>query len=141
MADDKKSLEAFKAYEDGKQRRYNLLFAVNGGAFAIAKLLRGKETADLGQLTPWLLSLGMIAFTFIMAWDIFAFGGKMQQKVKDDDGLDVFTDAGKAVLVLLVGLICAGWVLVALPHCGQTSSTLDQSIGISLDSRPPWGLR
>jgi hypothetical protein len=28
----------FRAYEDGKHRRYELLFAVNGGAFAIAKL-------------------------------------------------------------------------------------------------------
>jgi hypothetical protein len=28
-----------KAYEDGKHRRYGLLFAVNGGAFAIARLL------------------------------------------------------------------------------------------------------
>jgi hypothetical protein len=30
-----------KAYEAGKDRRYKLLFAVNGGAFIIAKLLIG----------------------------------------------------------------------------------------------------
>ena len=30
--------EAFKLYEDGKHRRYQLLFAVNGGAFAIGRL-------------------------------------------------------------------------------------------------------
>jgi hypothetical protein len=27
--------ESFKAYEDGKHRRYSLLFAVNGGAFGL----------------------------------------------------------------------------------------------------------
>ena len=29
--------EAFKIYEDGKHRRYSLLFAVNGGVLAILK--------------------------------------------------------------------------------------------------------
>ena len=31
--------ELFDTYEVGKHRRYSLLFAVNGGAFAVAKLL------------------------------------------------------------------------------------------------------
>jgi hypothetical protein len=34
-----------KVYEEGKQRRYNLLFAVNGGAFAVVQLLA--DSADL----------------------------------------------------------------------------------------------
>jgi len=29
----------FELYENGKHRRYSLLFSINGGAFAIAKFL------------------------------------------------------------------------------------------------------
>ena len=46
--------EAFDLYENGKHRRYSLLFSVNGGAFAIAKLLAGGPGTDpvvLGHLT------------------------------------------------------------------------------------------
>ncbi|MFL5492904.1 MAG: hypothetical protein ACJ8DC_00825, partial [Gemmatimonadales bacterium] len=56
--------DSFKSYEDGKHRRYTLLFAVNGGAFAIAKLYAEKNApAVLGQLSLRELSLGMFAFT------------------------------------------------------------------------------
>jgi hypothetical protein len=34
--------EASELYENGKHRRYSLLFSVNGGAFAIAKLVCGE---------------------------------------------------------------------------------------------------
>jgi hypothetical protein len=43
MPEEKKIPESFKAYEDGKHRRYNLLFAVNGGAFAVAKLFADEK--------------------------------------------------------------------------------------------------
>jgi hypothetical protein len=52
-------------YEDGKHRRYSLLFSVNGGAFAVAKLLvgaEGKTTTVLGRLTLPELSWGMILY-------------------------------------------------------------------------------
>jgi hypothetical protein len=104
--------EAFKAYEDGKQRRYNLLFAVNGGAFAVAKLLHAKEPPDLGHLTTPSLSIGMIAFTLVMGWDIFEFGRKMRTAFS----LDVFKSVGKTVLGVIIALICAGWALVAWPR-------------------------
>lgn len=39
--------ESSKAYEDGKHRRYSLLFAANCGAFAIAQLLTAKGTATV----------------------------------------------------------------------------------------------
>jgi hypothetical protein len=39
MAEEPRIPDIFRAYEEGKHRRYNLLFAVNGGAFAVAKLL------------------------------------------------------------------------------------------------------
>ena len=34
--------DALELYENGKHRRYSLLFSVNGGAFAIAKILADK---------------------------------------------------------------------------------------------------
>src|SRR5438876_199133 len=111
-SEDNKLPEAFKAYEDGKHRRYNLLFAVNGGAFAVAKLLYGKDAApNLGHLSLLLLSVGMIAFTFIMGVDIFNFGSKMRCNYS----LKVFGRVGKTVLVVICGLICTGWALVAWP--------------------------
>lgn len=102
--------ESFKAYEDGKHRRYSLLFAVNGGAFAVAKLFSDPQNANvLGSLTLRELSLGMILFTIVMVVDIFMFGEKMRTKYLPDD----FGWQGKAVLLLLGVLICGGWFLVA----------------------------
>lgn len=37
MSEEKNVLESFRAYEDGKHRRYSLLFAVNGGALAMSQ--------------------------------------------------------------------------------------------------------
>jgi hypothetical protein len=72
--------ESFKFYEDGKHRRYSLLFAVNGGAFAIAKLHAEKNAvAVLGDLTLERLSFGMILFTVVMVVDIFIFGQRMRE--------------------------------------------------------------
>ena len=116
MSEEKKVPESFKAYEDGKHRRYSLLFAVNGGAFAVAKLFSDAKifsdpkTANvLGSLTLRQLSLGMILFTIVMVVDIFMFGEKMRTKYLPD----AFGWQGKAVLLLLGVLICAGWFLVA----------------------------
>lgn len=72
--------ENFKSYEDGKLRRYNLLFAVNGGAFAIVKLFAEKNAAAvLGHLSLRQLSIGMIVLTIVMVVDIFMFGEKMRR--------------------------------------------------------------
>ena len=102
-------------YEDGKHRRYSLLFSVNGGAFAVAKLLVGADGKAnvLGYLTLPELSLGMILFTAIMAADIYAFGSKM----RDDFSLEVFNWKGQSVLVSIAVIICAGWFLVAFNPC------------------------
>jgi ketosteroid isomerase-like protein len=113
VQEDKKLPEAFKAYEDGKQRRYSLLFAVNGGAFAIAKLLTGepgKSGVVLGELTLLQLSLGLVAFTVVMAWDIWEFGEKMRTGYLTD----AFGKKGKAVLLLLTTILCLGWLLVGV---------------------------
>lgn len=99
----------FDLYENGKHRRYSLLFSVNGGAFAIAKLLvEAKDGQNvLGGLTITHLAIGMILFTSIMVYDIYQFGKKMK-------GMDesLFGNPGKAVLGLLGVLICVGWWLV-----------------------------
>ena len=65
-------------------------FPVNGGAFAIAKLL-----ADLKQLSACSIVVGhlrlnhvgygMIAFTFIMCLDIFIFGCAMRTELDASD--------------------------------------------------------
>lgn len=111
MSSEKKVPESFSAYEDGKHRRYQLLFAVNGGAFAVAKLFASQETSRiLGSLTLRQLSIGMILFTVVMTVDIFMFGTKMRKKYLPDD----FGWQGKAVLILIGLIICVGWLLVGL---------------------------
>jgi len=105
--------EASDIYEDGKHRRYSLLFAVNGGAFAVAKLLTGeagKSGVVLGGLTLQQLAVGMILFTAIMALDIYAFGEKMRSQYKV---AHFFGAPGKVVLILLGFLMCTGWYLVS----------------------------
>ena len=102
--------EAFDLYENGKHRRYSLLFAVNGGAFAVAKLLAGepgKQGIVLGQLTLSELSIGMALFTAVMVIDIYVFGDKMRKTFLPK----AFGIQGKVVLVLLGALQCIGWLL------------------------------
>jgi len=115
MADGATVPDAFKIYEDGKHRRYSLLFSVNGGAFAIAKLLVEHSQAHsaivIGSLTLSELSYGMVAFTIIMVADIFMFGEKMRTKYLPD----AFGLQGKVVLLMIGLLICLGWFLAG---CG-----------------------
>ena len=109
MTEEKRIPDSFKAYEEGKHRRYNLLFAVNGGAFAVAKLFsEAKMVSVLGSLTLPQLSFGMIVFTAVMVWDIFVFGQTMRIAYLPDQ----FGGIGKAVLLLIGLLICVGWFLV-----------------------------
>src|SRR5688572_4051070 len=111
--------ELFRAYEDGKHRRYSLLFAVNGGAFALARLLDAGGASDIGNLTLDRLAYGMALFTLVMSVDICAFGLKMRaewknsrpdiQKISVWDGH--FALPGQFVLTAIWGLISAGWLL------------------------------
>ena len=112
MNDERKVPESFKTYEEGKHRRYTLLFAVNGGAFALAKFMADKDssTASVGGLKLSYLCYGMALFTVVMSVDIFMFGQKMRRIYLPD----TFGWQGKTVLALIGALICAGWVLVAI---------------------------
>ena len=109
------SKEWIDLYENGKDRRYKLLFAVNGGAFAVAQLLVG--TADkgglvLGGLRLWQLAVGMAFFSAVMVLDIYAFGKKMSDKAPR---LELFGPIGRFVLGGIGLLLVAGWCMVALP--------------------------
>jgi hypothetical protein len=116
----------FKAYEDGKHRRYSLLFSVNGGAFAVAKLLGEKGANDAGtevagNLTLAHLAIGMMVFTAIMSFDILMFGLKMREEWKNSEPhpqplriwKGMFALPGWFVLGTIWLLISAGWRLVA----------------------------
>jgi hypothetical protein len=108
-SDEKDKLQALNTYIDGKIKRYNLIFAVNGGAFALAKLLDTKPGQILGQLTPQHLAIGAIAFTFLMWFDIWLWGENMRTGYFG--GEEVFQWRGKAILSLLASLLIIGWLL------------------------------
>ncbi len=70
----------FTAYENGKHRRYELLFAVNGGAFTVAKLFTDQDALYLlGSLSIQGLAFVMIVFTVAMFVDILIFGLRMRE--------------------------------------------------------------
>ena len=105
-------LEGMQTYIDGKMKRYSLLFAVNGGAFAIAKVLGEKESEDLvGGLSLSALAIGAILFTLLMWRDIYTFGMMMRTKFFANEL--VFEDGGRRILASLSLLIIAGWLLAA----------------------------
>jgi len=109
MTDHKDISESFRAYEEGKHRRYNLLFAVNGGAFAVAKLFAQQKACVLGNLTLPQLGIGMTFFTIVLVLDIFMFGQKMRNNYLPN----AFGWQGKSVLIGIGLLIALGWIQVA----------------------------
>ena len=122
---------SFQSYEDGKHRRYGLLFAVNGGAFALAKLLADRtKQQTVGSLSLPRLSIGMILFTVVMVLDIFMFGHNMRTKYLPSQ----FATVGKTVLVLLGLLICTGWFLVAWNQEDKASTGDDRVKGTALSN-------
>jgi hypothetical protein len=112
-------LEILNIYVEGKMKRYTLLFGVNGGAFAIGQLMADQSIQLPGQLTLSGLAIGAILFTVIMTVDIWMWGQLMRR-----DGFAgelAFTPLGKAILLLIAGLIISGWTLAALPmKCSGT---------------------
>lgn len=103
-------LQALSTYIDGKIKRYNLIFAVNGGAFALAKLIKASAPENpLGNLTLTPLAIGAIAFTFLMWFDIWLWGEMMRNGYFH--GEEVFQWRGKAILSLLASLLIIAWLL------------------------------
>jgi|GEM_PF-2315432 len=109
--------DALQFYESGKHRRYSLLFAVNGGAFAIAELMG--DDRKLGGLTIELLSFGMFVLTIVLVWDIWIFGQRSRKNPYFSDisaetapKPDLFGRVGKIVLGLIGLFLTTGWLLV-----------------------------
>jgi hypothetical protein len=100
-------LDGMRTYIEGKMKRYNLLFAVNGGAFAIAQLLADPQRTPPGHLKLHHVALGAIAFTALMGWDIWKFAQKMTGFLGDL----AFGPVGKTVLIFICILIIGGWIL------------------------------
>jgi hypothetical protein len=102
-------------YVDGKMKRYSLMFSVNGGAFAIAKLMTGADKSGaavlLGNLRLWHLAVGSIIFTVLMVIDIWKWGRLMKDNFLGDL---TFGLVGHAVLFFLGVMIVIAWSLVAL---------------------------
>ena len=105
----------FTEYENGKERRYTLLFAVNGGAFALAKFLiertAGEEAEMAGAaqsvgmfgLEPIQFGLAMIAFNLAMFADIYSFGWRSA----------FFSEIGQLVLGIISTTLIAAWALAS----------------------------
>ncbi len=112
---DTQKLDGLRTYIDGKMRRFGLLFSVNGGAFAIAKLMTGTDKAGstvlLGNLKLWHLAIGSIAFTILIVVDIYLWAQRMKEEFL---GPLAFGVPGKTILVFLGGLIISAWLLVAI---------------------------
>lgn len=101
--------DAMELYENGKQRRYGLLFSVNGGAFAILTfLVRDVQGVARGGrfLIVWSVSLGLAAITVVLAYDIFRFGVAMRELFAEQHlRPEPFEKPGKAVVALLAILL------------------------------------
>jgi hypothetical protein len=110
MAEELSLKEKMSLYEEGKHRRYSLLFSVNGGAFAVAQILAKPDGYVLGKLTLRELSWGMLFLTLVLVADIYAFGYKMRR----DFLPKAFEPIGKAVLISIGLIICVGWFLVGV---------------------------
>jgi hypothetical protein len=93
-------------YLEGKMKRYSLLFQVNGGAFAIAKLL--DEPEPPGGLSIKALSLGAIVFSLLMTADIWLWGAGMRNLY----GAKLFRPVGQSILLMIGALLCSAWILV-----------------------------
>lgn len=111
-----KRLDGLSLYSTGQMKRYYLLFAVNGGAFAIAKLLAESETQVIvGGLSLQALAVGCILFTGLMWRDIYAFGELLRTQIFG--GKDIFQEGAKLILACLCVLLILGWLLAAFgPH-------------------------
>jgi hypothetical protein len=106
----------FKFYEDGKGRRYALLFAVNGGVLAIAAALSPTGKNLVAGLSTQMMAYGMAVFTVIFSIDIWWFGNSMRKAAGHSgkpltEGL--FNVRGRLVLAAICVLIAGGWLSIA----------------------------
>jgi hypothetical protein len=102
--------QVVEIYENGKGRRYKLLFAVNGGAYVLIGFLVDKGDAlKLSPVGVWafvLIPLALAFYTLLMYWDIDAFGKRMK---RIDD--DLYQKQGQRHLLYVCMLLMVAWVL------------------------------
>lgn len=105
----------FKFYEDGKARRYTILFTVNTAVFGILKIVPDAKLGAMSGLDIALFARGMAMFTVVMGFDLWMFGTKMRKAGDDNAPLQdgIFAIPGRLVLLILCGLMAGAWLAVA----------------------------
>jgi hypothetical protein len=139
---DDRSWNGFGVYQDGKSRRFSLLFTVNGGAFALVGFLAGDQPrVAFGVFSLWafvVIPLALVLFTRAMRDDFFVFGEAMRQ-VWRDAGLgcpEIFSEKEQRIVRYVTALICASWGLaVAL----VVASWLLAAVGVGAPEVPQDG--
>jgi hypothetical protein len=108
-AQGERNWDIFSAYESGKNRRYGLLFAANGGAFALIGFLAGDARMLVAPpIAFWafiIIPALMLVFSWKMCNDIFTFGTMMREW---DQRL--FGKEGQSLLAYIRWLFIVGWV-------------------------------
>lgn len=128
VVDPSDQLDVAKLYEDGKHRRYSLLFSVNGGAFAIAQLLAGPPDDSrplVGSLRLTHLVIGMVLFTTLMVVDIDTFACRMKKKNKE-----LYRNIGPFVLFAIGSLLVAAWMMVGFGPLGAAMAVVAHILAV-----------
>jgi hypothetical protein len=117
---DNRSWDAYGVYQDGKSRRFSLLFTVNGGAFALVGFLAGDQPrVKFGVFALWafvVVPIALVLFTRAMRDDFFVFGEAMH-RVWRDSGLDcpeIFSEKERRIVRCVAALLCASWGLAVV---------------------------
>jgi hypothetical protein len=122
MAGQKKDWGAYNTYQDGKMKRYYLLFSINGGAYAIvtwaAEHPKGVEWAASPKTIAIVVAIAAALFTALMLVDVWLFGRMMKEaEAGTEDGIVYFGGHGKAVLASIVVILLGAWAaLLALEN-------------------------
>lgn len=105
--------DIYKLYEDGKKRRYDLLFAVNGGVFAIVSGVKALGAANLPGIALPRIAIAMAVLTGLFGYDIWKFGMRMREKATDDQlesDKGIFAKPGRIVLCGICGVLMLSWL-------------------------------
>ena len=105
----------FELYENGKDRRYKLLFAVNGGAYALIGFLieKGKalERQPIAVWTFVCIPIALILYTWVMYFDTQCVRNEdaraLQEPVSRVQFRDLYDDWQMASAVLLASIFCS----------------------------------
>ena len=104
----------FRFYEEGKARRYNILFAVNTAVFGILKVVPDSKLGVLSGRDAGQFAFGMALFTLVIGFDLWMFGIKMRKAGDPHAPLNegLFALPGRLVLVVFCALMAGGWLAV-----------------------------